>query len=113
MRIPEWLVHGRLVATGVRQIPHWRRWVAIVAGILAIFPSQSLIKDFRNSIHEPPTMRVGISSWPGFAVGLFANGGMHSTRKSMFEGLKVDFQVIENPRDWVDRFRRGQVDLIW
>lgn len=119
-----------LARSGLRasRIPAWK-WAAFLlllcAGIIPISllqerqdrPSAPLEGSCKGILGRP--LRVGITSWPGYAGGIVANNGFRPDKDSIYYSkynLCVEFLLMEDVDARAKAFARGGrdgVDIVW
>lgn len=64
---------------------------------------------------ELKPLTIGINTWAGHAPGLVANGGLTTTKGSVYDGLglKVEFKIIDDPAAKLAELRAGKIDVMW
>jgi NitT/TauT family transport system substrate-binding protein len=74
----------------------------------------SKASDIEVSDTEP--LKVCINTWPGFAPGIWANGGLAASKSSRFYkdyGLLVEFKLVDDFQQSREMWKTDNVDILW
>jgi len=97
---------------------------AVVSGIVMLlcvggFFTRCTTTNQRSGSKLNRPLRVGLTSWPGYAGGVVANGGFRPNRDSIYfkkYGLEVEFVLVEDIDARIKALAKGGsqgLDIVW
>ena len=104
------LMFGAFKAFGDKLIPEGQQ-DGDVSGLMASGDENS--GDSTAPAGNNECLQVGVVTWGGYAGGQYWNGGFKHSPKSKYQGVCVDFTVMDDFDASRAAFKAGKMDLMW